>query len=294
MPSSRSAGNRLETRFAGAGGPAPGPLTSLERIARVIAMDDASIRRNLLITQSYHDLSAALARPLGAENANWCTFATWASRTAGRFIREEEIPRLFHRLLGRAESVQLPLARANSTLVQVRHDTLVRDDSLLDVVRDVVHDVATLVTAGNLAVYSELAPVFSRAVDALASSDATALDALAATLKPGLSERGGQSMLRSALHHYAAARAEPDVRRKAALMLLANGQVGLHEQIRLQPFIAGSIDAPIHEALYAMLEESGEGLAPREAHVVHAIVSRLLHPVADGRPGCGRNSQRAS
>ena len=28
-------------------------------------------------------------------------------------------------------------------------------------------------------------------------------------------------------------------------MLLANGQVGLHEQIRLQPFIAGSIDAPV-------------------------------------------------
>ena len=64
-------------------------------------------------------------------------------------------------------------------------------------------------------------------------------------------------------------------------MLLANGQVGLHEQIRLQPFIAGAIDAPIRDALYEVLDESGERLPRTVRKEMHAIMSRLLHPVAD-------------
>jgi hypothetical protein len=115
-------------------------------------------------------------------------------------------------------------------------------------VRGVVHDVAKLITAGNLAVFGELAPIFSRAIEALvADPSASGLDPLADTLAPGLSNKGGQSMLRNALQQYALARVESDASRKAALMLLANGQVGLHEQIRLQPFIAGSLDAPIRD-----------------------------------------------
>ena len=65
-------------------------------------------------------------------------------------------------------------------------------------------------------------------------------------------------------------------------MLLANGQVGLHEQVRLQPFIAGSIDAPIRDAVAEALEGVGHGLPAPLAREVHALVGRLLHPVADG------------
>jgi hypothetical protein len=282
MPDSRSQRHRSGTRVPAVKGRAPGQPTSLERINWVIALDDEPIRRNLLITQTYNDLSAALAESLGACNANWCTFATWASRTAGKFIREEEIPAVFHGLLGHSEPAQLALARANAALARVRSDAIVDEDSLLAVVRDVVHDVSRLITAGNLAVFGELGPIFSQVVDALAArADATALDTLSESLKPGLSTRGGQSMLRSALQQYAAAYVEHDARRKAALMLLANGQVGLHEQIRLQPFIAGSIDAPIREAFDEVLEESGEAVTGRMRHAVHALVSRLLHPVAD-------------
>jgi hypothetical protein len=61
----------------------------------VIGLDAEAVRRNFLITQCYHDLSAEFARVLGGENANWCTFATWASQTAGGFIREDEIPAAF-------------------------------------------------------------------------------------------------------------------------------------------------------------------------------------------------------
>jgi len=248
----------------------------------MIRLDDDPVRRNLLITLSYHELSSGLAGALGADNANWCTFATWASHTAGRFIRDDEVPAAFRLLLGRSEPVRVTLARVNAALVRADHDAVVDDDRVLEVVRDIVHDVAELITAGNLAVFGELGPLFSRTIDALAADPRpTALDALASTLSEGFGERGGQSLLRSALGHYATARAERDAQRKAALMLLANGQVGLHEQIRLQPFIAGSIDAPIRDALFEVLEESGEGLPHVLAREVHAVLSRLLHPVVD-------------
>src|SRR5438552_1558097 len=75
---------------SGPNAPPPGLATSPERIRWIVALDNDAVRRNLLITQCYHDLSAELARVLGGGNANWCTFATWASRTAGGFIREDE------------------------------------------------------------------------------------------------------------------------------------------------------------------------------------------------------------
>jgi hypothetical protein len=114
------------------------------------------------------------------------------------------------------------------------------------------------------------------------------------TLKRGLSQRGGQSLLRSALEHYAAARLEPEARRKAQRTLLANGQVGLHEQIRLQPFIAGATDAPIRDALYDVLAEAGEGLPHGLRGKVHALMSRLLHPSRTWRSDTGRSSRRGS
>ena len=94
----------------------PGAATSLERIDWIIGLDDDPVRRNLLITQCYHDLSTQLARVLGGGNANWCTFATWASRTAGGFIREDEIPAAFRLLLGRFTPLHITLARANAAL----------------------------------------------------------------------------------------------------------------------------------------------------------------------------------
>src|SRR6185503_1184803 len=62
-----------------------------EDIDRVIGMPDLVIR-NLQITQAYHDLSAAAAARLGPV-ANWCTYAAWASKQAGRTIRKEDLQR---------------------------------------------------------------------------------------------------------------------------------------------------------------------------------------------------------
>ena len=65
--------------------------TSPAEVERIVALESEPVLRNLLITQTYADLSNELAEMLGRENLNWCTFATWASKTAGRFNGSDEI-----------------------------------------------------------------------------------------------------------------------------------------------------------------------------------------------------------
>jgi hypothetical protein len=255
---------------------------SREWIDSVVQLDDDAVRRNLLITQSYHDLSSALADALGRENANWCTFATWASRTAGRFIRDEEVPHVARLVLGRLEPVRVTLAHVNDVLAVLHDDARFDEEGVLDAIRTAIHDVAQLIAAGNLAVYSELAPLFSDAIAALAADPSVrALDPIVHTFRPGLSQKGGQSLLATAFDTYAAARVERDAKRKAGMMLLANGQVGLHEQIRLQPFIAGGINAPLDDAVAEALSHAGENLPRPIAHMAHALLSHAIHPIAE-------------
>ena len=82
-------------------------MASAERISR----GRRSPLRNLLITQSYHELAAAIAAVIGNGNANWSSFATWASKTAGQSIRGEEVPDEVGRVL-RAEAGIEPLLAA--------------------------------------------------------------------------------------------------------------------------------------------------------------------------------------
>src|SRR6476660_5043129 len=79
-------------------------MIQLDRIPTVADVDRISsildpVIRNLQITQCYHELSAAMAERTGL-NANWCTFATWASKQAGQTIRKEDLERMFASALG--------------------------------------------------------------------------------------------------------------------------------------------------------------------------------------------------
>ena len=62
---------------------------SRQEVEAIIALNGQPALRNLRITQCYHDLSQSIASLIGDVNVNWCTFATWASKTAGRFVRGE-------------------------------------------------------------------------------------------------------------------------------------------------------------------------------------------------------------
>ncbi len=61
-----------------------------ESEVRRIGAIESPVLRNLEITYAYSLLAAATAERTGA-GANWCTFATWASRQAGRTIRGEDL-----------------------------------------------------------------------------------------------------------------------------------------------------------------------------------------------------------
>src|SRR5690606_583138 len=67
---------------------------------RIAALADPVIR-NLQITQCYHELALTMAARTGV-CANWCTFATWASKQAGQTIRREDLARALQDAFGSA------------------------------------------------------------------------------------------------------------------------------------------------------------------------------------------------
>ena len=73
--------------------PVSGFIPTVAEVERIAAVSDPVIR-NLQITQCYHELAVALTTRTGI-CANWCTFATWASKQAGQTIRQEDLVRVF-------------------------------------------------------------------------------------------------------------------------------------------------------------------------------------------------------
>ena len=66
------------------------------------------VLRNLQITLCYSDLSGVMLVP---GNANWCTFAVWASKQAGVMIRDEDLVRALRMRLARSSVLQGPILR---------------------------------------------------------------------------------------------------------------------------------------------------------------------------------------
>jgi hypothetical protein len=207
--------------------------TDIDAIGR---LDDGALR-NLLITQRYHDISLALVDVLGPGNVNWSTFATWASKTAGQSIRNEEVP-----------GVVVELADERSFLVAP--------------IRETLGTVSTSIAAGNLKVFAELAPIFVRFAQTLRDApgtDPTIVKGFVSTFDPRPSADGGQAPLIGAFTAYGQARAASDATLRARLMLLGNCLIGLHEQTRLQPQIQEAMDAPIDDILKKHLEPGKGG-----------------------------------
>ena len=128
------------------------PSLLVDDLDWIIGLDTDPVLRNLLITQSYHDLSLGMTWLVGNENANWCTYATWASRTAGRFIRDDEVPALLRRAIQTSPSY----IEAQARLGRLGFDF--DPEWLLHLPAEIVGDVSSQIMQGNLKVYSELGP----------------------------------------------------------------------------------------------------------------------------------------
>ena len=202
------------------------------------------VLRNLEITYAY----SLLAAQMETDAANWCTYATWASRQAGRTIRGEDAIGFIQEWLGRERSLLHPLESFGRWLLRRGlfdpTSRLGRAMKRFHTPFDAVELASDAVARGNLKVFAEIAPVFA-------------------------GETPTAPLLVEAFKAYEEGR-----------LLHANLCIGLHEQTRLQPEIGEALDAP-----YVTAEELGRMLCgtsrPRLAKAVGVVALPIQRPLAE-------------
>lgn len=261
-------------------------LISRERVETTVGLGDMVVR-NLQITQAYHELELALTPLFGPTDVRWCAFATWASKTAGRFIRGEEQVDIIRHFLAEAYPEMVHLGSMNEQLGRVPGMAPLGNSFIYETLERITNGVSAAVAAGNLKVFRELGPLFVDFTQRFRAStvfDPHELDRFLATLVPGPTEDGGQALLIRAFTHYYQARFTPEAKPRAELLLLANDLVGLHEQTRLQPEIESGLEAPIALLLMEVAKLHAHRQIPSVLHraadaVIHAVVHPLLVPL---------------
>jgi hypothetical protein len=240
-------------------------VDDVRRIARIAN----PVIRNLEITYCYSRLAAALAAR-GAEGANWCTYATWASRQAGRTIRGEDLLDQLGRTLSGGRWLLHPIATVWRRLLRrglfQRQTRIGRLTAELHTPFDAFERASDAVARGNLKVFEEIGFEFARYLHECppdAAVESRQFRRFLDPLRPG-DPPEGQRYLRQAFARYERRRLERDPKARAELAVLANLEIGLHEQTRLQPEIREALDAG-----YATQEDLGrralEALFPSAA-----------------------------
>jgi hypothetical protein len=214
----------------------------VDEVRRIAAIADPVIR-NLEITHCYSRLAAALATATDG-GANWCTYATWASRQAGRTIRGEDLFEQLGRRLGEGRSLLHPISTFWRRLLRrglFQADTRIgRLTAELHTPFDAFELASASVARGNLKVFAEIGLEFARYLEV--RRDPERFGRFVDELRPG-DPPDGQRYLRQAFTRYERLRDEPDAKARAELAVLANLEIGFHEQTRLQPEIRSAIDA---------------------------------------------------
>src|SRR5262249_34689740 len=118
------------------------PPISVAQAHAISAMTDP-VRRNLRITQGYHDLKVAFTRLFGPTNVTWCAYAAWASKSAGRFIRGEVVPGMIRECLSYAAALKGAIERANAMLGRLYKGTSLDDLFLTTTIDSMIRDITT-------------------------------------------------------------------------------------------------------------------------------------------------------
>lgn len=218
---------------------------STEQMNNIASLTDP-VLRNLLITQCYSELSAVFAQRMG-RSANWCTFATWASKQAGQTIRQEDLQRTLEALLNNvpeiemASSLVFTLAKQSGAQQSLEQ---IRTTAVGMLVTTAAKNTSDAISRGNRKVFEEIGREFSRFITSCCNDAAyneVNIANFCQQLRPGLPPEG-QGYLQNAFAAYYKALFESDKKKKNELTLLANIQIGFHEQNRLQPEIAESLN----------------------------------------------------
>jgi hypothetical protein len=224
---------------------------AIERIDNIASLTEPALR-NLLITQCYCELSAAFAERINI-GANWCTFATWASKQAGQTIRHEDLRRTLVNLLKNEPEIETALTLV-ATLARNSGAQQSFEQLKNSVVGTIITQAAThagdAVSRGNKKVFEEIAREFSRFITNCFNDvayDQSHINEFCEQLRPGPPSKG-QDYLCKGFTCYYQALFEADHIKKIQLNLLANLFIGFHEQNRLQPEIAEALNISIDTA----------------------------------------------
>ena len=217
--------------------------------------DDAD--RNLLITQTYCDLSRAMRQLIGTD-ASWCTFSTWSSRTIGYFIRGDVDPMLEDRL-----------RRMPAWLRRIVQRPLVRIGRYFNVRRK--RAAPRLLARGNREIFLEIGSEFARFIDEFAGTsvrDAGRWHRYRATIVPSpatdVFPAADAELLRSGMASYFEAMYEVDSHRRAELVLRGNILLADYEQQRVDLIVRSALslfpsrllhDEPGDDALLAVRDK---------------------------------------
>ena len=222
------------------------PLPRVDDVDRIAAGTDPVIR-NLQITQCYQELSSGMAQCTGLR-ANWCTFATWASKQAGQTIRKEDLSHALEGVLANPYAAQATASVAASAQhLGSKHDAAEIQESVGKLLNPLaaMDRASEAVGRGNQKVFAEIGREFARFYAVCLNDTTFDDDHLAnfcAGLRPG-DPPDGQRYLRQAFARYYHALFESDPKTCLELLLCANLEIGFHEQTRLQPEIAAALNA---------------------------------------------------
>jgi hypothetical protein len=229
------------------------------RLAEPISIEEIAglsdpVLRNLLITQRYHEFAVDLRDGGVKEDATWCAFAVWASKTAGATIRGEVLPQRAREIIVEHKDSRHLLRRLTDRVGAYVNGELSRAH-LERVAKAVTDDVSAAIADGNRLVFAELAPLFTAVITARKSMSEPSSAAIVASLQPvldSLQDAEDTAGVAEAIRGYADALCSPD--RKACTVLRANVLAVAHEQKRLQPNIETALDAAVTDTFKRVIQ----------------------------------------
>jgi hypothetical protein len=228
----------------------------IAEVERIAGLADPIVR-NLQITECY----SRLAADVESEGANWCTFATWASKQAGQTIRGEDLLDTLRLELGRDKELLHPIDSLwRAILRRGLFDRSSRFGRLvwsLHTPFDALPLASKAVARGNRKVFAEIGLQFARYLT---------LDFV--TFMAGLQD----PELRQAFTHLEQGRAVGDPQ----LLVLSNLEIGLHEQTRLQPEIQEALAAATTPEQSLLKRILGWPLQRRLTRLSREVITRSL------------------
>jgi hypothetical protein len=210
---------------------------------------------NLRITLAHQELSLALGQIIGpGSGANFHTWAVWGSKTAGRTIRREDLPRrpqdgeMLGALLAAGAAVGLVRGKVSRVVALPVLAVATAGAVVSWAASRLVDRAASAIFGGNATVLEDIGRQTAHFVTVMSlpgEDRERGLEDFLAGLRPGPATSGGQDLLRGAYRHYYDASREADRDRRDELMLCANLLAILHEHQRLQPYIDAAVPRPL-------------------------------------------------